>query len=372
MKTFEKIIEDAGEKLPFAAGVRVGSALFFPMLREFFATTHDGETVERFTMMNKNGLLARFISWGAGLVELQAPDREGTLADVTLGFDTPEPWLGVHPYFGVIAGRYANRIARGKFSLDGKVFTLATNNGANHLHGGNAGFDKRNWRAEILSENAVRFSLTSADGDEGYPGTLEVAVIYTLTDDNELRLDYEATTDQPTVLNLTNHTYWNLGSAPDILAHELTLHASRFTAVDAASIPTGELPAARGAMDFTKAKAIGRDIAALKDEAGGGYDHNWVLDGCEDGKMTCAAELHDPASGRVMTVFTTEPGIQFYSGNYLDGLVGSAGRIYGKHSGLCLETQHFPDSPNHPNFPMTILRPGEKFRSTTVYRFSVA
>lgn len=365
-----KIRRCGGEKLPFVADGRVGNALLFPMLREFFATTHDGQTVERFTITNKNGLFARIITWGATLTEMHAPDREGTLADVTLGFDTPEPWLGVHPYFGVIAGRYANRIAQGKFSLDGKVFTLATNNGANHLHGGNVGFDKRNWRAEIVSANAVRFSLTSADGDEGYPGTLEVAVTYTLTDDDELRLDYEATTDLPTVLNLTNHTYWNLGGAADILGHELTLHASRFTVVDTESIPTGELPAAKDAMDFTTVKAIGRDIAALKDEPGGGYDHNWVLDGCADGKMTPAAELRDPASGRVMAVFTTEPGIQFYSGNYLDGVIGRAGRIYGRHGGLCLETQHFPDSPNHPNFPTTTLRPGERFRSTTVYRFS--
>lgn len=342
------------------------------MLREFFTTTHDGQTVERFTVTNKNGLVARFITWGATLVEMRAPDRTGTLADVTLGFDTPEPWIGIHPYFGVIAGRYANRIAGGKFTLDGKGFTLATNNGANHLHGGNTGFDKRNWRAEAVGDNAVRFFLTSVDGDEGYPGTLEVAVTYTLTDDNELRLDYEATTDQPTVLNLTNHTYWNLGAAADILGHELTLHARRFAAVDAASIPTGELPPAKGAMDFTTPKTIGRDIAALKDEPGGGYDHNWVLDACTAGKLTCAAELRDPASGRVMTVFTTEPGIQFYSGNYLDGIAGRAGRIYGKHGGLCLETQHFPDSPNHTTFPTTTLRPGEKFRSSTIYRFSVA
>ena len=330
------------------------------MHREFFAKTHDGQTVERFTITNKNGLLARIITWGATLTELHAPDRDGTLAGVTLGFDSPEPWLGLHPYFGVIAGRYANRIAGGKFTLDGKIFTLTTNNGANHLHGGNAGFDKRNWHAERVGDNAVRFTLSSADGEEGYPGKLDVAVTYTLTEDNELRLDYEATTDQPTVLNLTNHTYWNLGPAPDILGHELTLHASRFTAVDAASIPTGELPAAKGAMDFTKAKAIGRDIAALKDEPGGGYDHNWVLDACTAGKLTPAAKLRDPASGRVITVQTTEPGIQFYSGNYLDGLAGRAGRIYGKHGGLCIETQHFPDSPNHPAFPSTTLRPAPK------------
>ena len=341
------------------------------MQREFFAKTPNGEIVERFTLRNGNGLMARVITWGAALVELHAPDREGRVGEVTLGFDEAERWLGVHPYFGVIAGRYANRIARGKFTLNGKTFTLATNNGENHLHGGRVGFDKRNWRADAVDVNVLRLSLTSADGDEGYPGTLEVAVTYTLTDDDELRLEYEATTDAPTVLNLTNHTYWNLGAGADILGHELTLHAGRFTAVDAASIPTCELPAANGAMDFTKAKAIGRDIAALKDAPGSGYDHNWVLDDCAAGKLALAAELHDPASGRVMTVRTTEPGIQFYSGNYLDGLAGRSGRVYGKHAGLCLETQHFPDSPNHPAFPTTTLRPGEKFRSTTVYRFSV-
>ncbi len=340
------------------------------MQREHFATTRDGQNVERFTLTNKNGLVARIITWGGTLIEFHAPDRDGKFAEITLGFDAPESWLGEHPYFGVIAGRYANRIACGKFQLDGKTYTLTTNNGRNHLHGGSVGFDKKNWLPHPVSNNALRLTLTSPDVDQGYPGKLKIAVIYTLTDDNELRLDYEATTDQPTILNPTNHTYWNLGPTPHILAHELTLHASHYTAIDSESIPTGELPPAKGAMDFTKAKPIGRDIAAVQNQPGGGYDHNWVIDRSPSEKHSLAAELHDPASGRTMTVRTTEPGIQFYSGNYLDNLPGRAGRIYPKHGGLCLETQHFPDSPNHPAFPTTILRPGQIFSSTTIYRFS--
>lgn len=343
----------------------------FTMKREVFAKTADGQTVERFTLINKNGLTARIITLGATLTEFHAPDRDGKLADITLGFDSVEPWLEPHPFFGVTAGRYANRIAGGKFTLDGKTHSLPTNDGANHLHGGKTGFDKRVWKPEPIEPNAVRFTYISPDGEEGYPGTLTVSVTYTLTDENALRFDYAATTDAPTVLNLTNHTYWNLGGSADILAHELLLPASRYTAVDAASIPTGELPKVEGPMDFTKAKVVGKDIAALSTAPGGGYDHNWVLDDWESGKMTPAAELHDPSSGRTMTVTTTEPGIQFYSGNYLKAIEGRAGKTYEKFAGLCLETQHFPDSPNHPSFPTTVLRPGEKFRSTTVYRFGV-
>jgi aldose 1-epimerase len=339
------------------------------MHREPFATTADGQPVERFTLTNAHGLTARLITWGASLTELHTPDRDGKFADVTLGFDTPEPWLLAHPFFGCVAGRFANRIAHGRFTLDGKAYTLATNDGSHHLHGGKVGFDKKNWRAEAAGKNAVRFHLTSPAGEEGYPGKLEVALTYTLTDDNELRLDYEATTDAPTVLNLTNHTFFNLGAAPDILAHELTLPAHRFTAVDAQSIPTGELTEARGAMDFTTAKPIGRDLAALKDAPGGGYDHNFLLDAWQPGQLTPAGTLRDPASGRVMTVTTTEPAIQFYSGNYLKAVEGKAGKTYEKHAGVCLETQHYPDSPNRPEFPSTTLRPGETFRSTTVYRF---
>ncbi len=340
------------------------------MKRENFTNTPDGQVVERITLTNRHGMVARIITWGANLTELHVPDRQGKLDNVTLGFDDPARWLQPHPFFGCIAGRYANRIAGGKFTLDGKTHQLATNDGANHLHGGKAGFDKRNWRAEAAGENAARFRYTSPDGEEGYPGKLEVAVTYTLTDDNALRLDYEATTDAPTVINLTNHAYFNLSGAPDVLAHDLKLNASTYTEVDGASIPTGKLPPVDPTMDFRKAKPIGRDIAALKDAPGGGFDHNWVIDGWKPGQLVEAGELSDSTSGRVMKVLTTEPGIQFYSGNYLKSVAGRGGRVYEKHAGLCLETQHFPDSPNQPSFPSTVLRPGETFQSTTIYQFS--
>ena len=341
------------------------------MKREPFAKSADGQAVERITITNKNGLTARFITWGASLTELHAPDRAGKFADVTLGFDTADPWLQPHPFFGATAGRFANRVAKGKFTIDGKEWTLATNDGANHLHGGVVGFDKRNWTLEATIENSARFTYTSPDGEEGYPGTLKVSVTYTLTDADELRLDYEATTDKPTIVNLTNHTYWNLGASPDILAHELRLPAATYVAVDAGSIPTGQLAPSAEAMDFQKAKVIGKDIAALATAPGGGYDHNWVIDGWVAGKQAFAAELYDASSGRVMRVSTTEPGIQFYTGNYINNVAGKSGRTYGKFAGLCLETQHFPDAPNQPTFAPTTLRPGETFRSTTVYQFSV-
>lgn len=333
--------------------------------------TRDGEEVQVFTLKNAHGLRARVMSWGATLIELSAPDRDGKLADVTLGFDDPQRYLEPHPFFGSIAGRYANRIAKGKFTLDGQTYTLAVNNGPNHLHGGTRGFDKRIWKAEPLGAAAIRFRYTSPDGEEGYPGKLDVAVTYTLTEQNALRLEYEATTDKPTVLNLTNHAYWNLAGSGDVLKHTLQLNASRFTAVDAGLIPTGELRAVSGtALDFTTAKPVGRDIAAAPDSASG-YDHNFVIDAPKPGELTFAAEVHDPASGRTMRVLTTEPGVQLYTANHLKNLAGRGGQTYGPHAGLCLETQHFPDSPNHPEFPTTTLRPGETFRSTTVYQFSV-
>ena len=338
--------------------------------REVFGRTADGTEIEIFTLTNSQGLRARVTTWGAGLVDMLVPDRKGTLADVTLGFEKLDGYLGSHPFFGSTAGRYANRIAKGKFTLDGKEYTLATNNGANHLHGGRKGFDKKVWKAEAGA--GVRFTYTSADGEEGYPGTLKVAVTYVLTDKNELRIDYEATTDKPTILNLTNHAYWNLAGAETILGHELTLHAEKFTPVDGGSIPTGKIePVAGGPMDFRKAKKIGRDFAQMTGTPGG-YDHNFVLDKPAPGALTLAAELHESDSGRVLKISTTEPGVQFYTGNYLDGsLTGKGGRLYKKNAGLCLETQHFPDSPNHANFPSTVLRPGETFRSTTVHEFSV-
>jgi len=342
------------------------------MTRDTWGLNAAGEKVEIFTLTNTHGLRARITNWGATLVEMSVPDRAGKVADVTLGFDAMEPYLHPHPFFGSIAGRYANRIALGKFTLDGKHYQLATNNGPNHLHGGLRGFDKYLWRAEQAGPSGVRFTHVSPDGDEGYPGKLTVTVNYTLTDADELRIDYAATTDAPTVLNLTNHAYWNLGDSADVLGHVLRLNAARYTVVDANSIPTGELRAVAGTpMDFTKAKPIGKDIAAMSGAPGGGFDHNWVIDSPGAGRFALAAELYDPSSGRVMRVSTDQPGVQFYSANYLKDVAGKGGRVYGKHGGLCLETQHFPDSPNRPAFPSTVLRPGETFRSTTVHWFGV-
>ena len=342
-----------------------------------FGDTMDGELVEIFTLANSHGVKARVMTWGATLVSMEVPDRAGKFANVTLGFDTLEGYLGAHPFFGVIAGRYANRIAKGKFTLDEKEYTLATNNGVNHLHGGLKGFDKKNWSARLTpGSNSVSFSITSTAGDEGYPGTLHAKVTYTLTEDNALRIAYEATAEAPTVLNLTNHAYWNLAGAGegDILGHELTLHAAKFTPVDDGSIPTGKIdPVAGGPMDFTKAKTIAKDFAQMTGTPGG-YDHNFVIDQAakKPGGLNPAAELYDPKSGRLMKVATSEPGVQFYTGNYLDGTVtGKGGKAYKKNFGLCLETQHFPDSPNKPQFPSTVLRPGTTYRSTTVHTFSV-
>lgn len=335
-------------------------------------TAPTGESVEVFTLTNARGLRARVLTWGATLVEMSVPDREGKLADVTLGFTDLQRYAGPHPHFGVIAGRYANRIALGRFTLDGRTFQLATNNGPNHLHGGKRGFDKRVWTAESSNAGEVRLTYTSADGEEGYPGTLRATVTYTLTDQNELRLVYEATTDAPTVLNLTNHAYWNLAGSGEILAHELRLNAARYTAVDKGLIPTGELRSVAGTpLDFTKAKPIGRDLAAAKTLGiAAGYDHNFVIDRTQPDELALAAEVHDPASGRTMIVRTTQPGVQFYTGAQGKGLVERNGAPYGPHAAFCLETQHFPDSPNHPDFPSTELRPGETFRSLTVHEFS--
>ena len=345
--------------------------------QEPFGKTKDGETVTVFTLTNSHGLKARVMTLGATLTSMETPDRAGKLADITLGFDSLEGYLGSHPFFGVIAGRYANRIAKGKFTLDGKEYTLATNNGENHLHGGIQGFDKKNWSAQVLEgANGVRFSTTSPDGEEGYPGTVKASVAYTLTEKDELRMDYEITTDKPTVVNLTNHAYWNLAGtgAGDILGHELALNAPWFTPVDDGSIPTGKIePVEGGPMNFTKAKTIGKDFAKMTGNPGG-YDHNFVILQPKVKRDTPldAAEVHDPKSGRVMKIATTEPGIQFYTGNYLDGkLTGKGGTVYQKNFGLCLETQHFPDSPNKPQFPSAVLRPGTTYRSTTVHTFSV-
>jgi aldose 1-epimerase len=342
-----------------------------PLAGAFAFTTAEGESVEVFTLTNSHGLRARVLTWGATLVEMSVPDRDGKLADVTLGFKDLERYTKPHPHFGNTVGRYANRIALGRFTLDGRTYKLATNNGANHLHGGVRGFDKRVWKAEPGSAGEVRFTYTSPDGEEGYPGTLRAAVTYTLTDQNELRLAYEATTDAPTIVNLSNHTYWNLAGRGEVLDHTLRLNASRFTVPDNGLIPTGELRSVAGTpLDFTTPKRIGRDLAAAKSEGiAPGYDHNFVIDRTKPGELTLAAEVHDPASGRTMTVRTTEPGVQLYTGMQKE-VVERNGAPYGPHAALCLETQHFPDSPNRPEFPSTELRPGGIFRSLTVYEFS--
>ncbi len=336
-----------------------------------FGKLPDGSAVDIYILTNGRGLEARVMTYGATLVSVKTPDRNGVPGDVTLGFDTLDGYLGVHPFFGSTVGRVANRIAKGTFTLDGVKYVLAKNNGENHLHGGLKGFDKYLWEAapvKTAGAVGVRFSRTSADMEEGYPGRLRVAVTYFVTEAGELRIEYEAETDKATPVNLTNHAYWNLAGEGDILAHELRLAAARYTPVGPGLIPTGEVaPVAGTPMDFTVSTAVGSRIASVE----GGYDHNFVLDS-GGGVLALAAILYDPKSGRELTILTDQPAIQFYTGNFLDGTItGKAGRVYGKHAGLCLETQHYPDSPNHPGFPSVILRPGEKFKSTTIHRFAV-
>lgn len=337
-----------------------------------FGKLPDGTPVEEYTLTNAKGAVCKIITYGGIITELHVPDKKGTLGDVVLGFDNLNQYVRENPFFGAVAGRVANRIARGEFTLDGKTYKLATNNGRNHLHGGRKGFDKAVWRAEPLSVKggvALKLTHTSPDGDEGYPGTLHVTMIYTLTDKNELRIDYEAVTDKATPINLTNHSYWNLAGDGDILDHVLMLKAKRFTPVDDELIPTGEIHPVKGTpLDFTKPKSIGRDIQQLTKPPG--YDHNFVLDSGGK-KLALAARVHEPKSGRVMEVHTTEPGVQLYTANFLNNVKGKRGQVYGRKHAFCLETQHFPDSVNQPTFPSVILRPGETYRSTTVHRFSV-
>lgn len=339
-----------------------------------FGTTAEGEAVEQYVLTNRNGLQAWLMTYGATWTHMLVPDREGRLGDVLLGFDSLEPYLAGNPYFGSTTGRVANRIAGGKFSLDGRDYELATNNGPNHLHGGVMGLDKVIWKAEALdteSGPAVKFTHTDPDGANGYPGTVAMEVVYTLTHDDEMRIDYRATTDQPTPINLTNHAYFNLGTPASgtVLDHLLTLDASRYTPVDDTLIPTGEIAPVNGTpMDFTEPTAIGLRVDEVGPEPTG-YDHNWVLEG-DTGSLRRAARIVDPQSGRALEIWTDQPGIQFYSGNFLDGTItGKDGVVYEKHQGFCLETQHFPDSVNQPQFPSTILRPGEEYRTTTVHRF---
>jgi aldose 1-epimerase len=334
-----------------------------------------GDSVFQYTLTNKNGMIIKVINYGGTVTDIITPDKDGNMGNVVLGYDSLAGFLQTgNPYFGCLVGRYANRIANAKFTLDGKEYTLAPNNNGNTLHGGIKGFDKRIWKASDIntdSVSSIKFSYDSKDGEEGYPGNLHSEVVYTLTKDNELKIEYKATTDKATPVNLTNHCYFNLSAGADstILDHELLLKADKYTPVDDKLIPTGKIDDVKGGpMDFTTAKKIGRDLAQVT----GGYDHNWVLSKSGN-TLEMIGSLYNPASGRFMEVYTTEPGIQFYSGNFLDGTLKHTrgGAKYIKHAGLCLETQHFPDSPNQPAFPNTILKPGETYTQTTVYKFYV-
>jgi aldose 1-epimerase len=380
---------------------------------EPFGKTPDGQAVDLYTLTNRNGLKAKVTNYGAILVSVEVPDQQGNLADVTLGYDNLEQYIKRGSFFGATVGRYANRIGGAKFTIDGVEYKLAANNGPNHIHGGRKGFDKVLWKLEEIKaqrhrgteaqrhkgteaqrhkgteaqsdEAFVRLSYLSKDGEEGYPGNLTCTLTYILTNDNELKISYQAETDKPTIVNLTNHSYWNLAGQGngDVLGHELMLNADRYTVFGEGLIPTGEIASVKGTpLDFTEPTTIGARIK----EVGSGYDHNYVLNSAREimdsgsspheitaspisrGKLALCARVYEPTSGRVMEVHTTEPGVQLYTANHLD-LIGKAGKAYKNHYGFCLETQHFPDSPNKPHFPSVVLKPGEKFTSLTVHKF---
>ncbi|MVN76019.1 galactose-1-epimerase [Hymenobacter sp. HMF4947] len=342
-----------------------------------FGKTSEGAEAQLFTLTNNYGLKATISNYGGTLTGLLVPDKTGKLSDIILGFDSLSGYQSpafrkANPYFGALIGRYGNRIAQGKFTIDGKSYQVGVNDGANSLHGGKVGFNQRLWTAQPGSSadgHTLTLKYLSKDGEEGYPGNLNVTVVYTLTNDNALKIDYTATTDKATPLNLTNHAYFNLalGQSKDVLAHQVTIPADRYTVVNATLIPTGELKAVKGtAFDFTTPHAIGERLAQVP----GGYDHNWVLN--QSSGQHPAATVYEPTTGRTLEVTTDQPGVQFYTGNFLDGsLTGKGGTVYGKHAGFCLETQHFPDSPNQPKFPSTILRPGVTYHTTTTYKFGV-
>jgi aldose 1-epimerase len=352
-----------------------------PSVKKEVFGSFNGQAVHIYTLTNSRGMEVKILTYGGVIQSVKVPDRRGRLENVTLGFDNLTDYIERSPYFGNITGRYANRIALGKFTLDGVVYNLPINNPPNSLHGGTVGFDKHIWATTVIQNRdgvGLRMTLTSPHLDQGYPGTMKAEVVYLLTNDNEIRMDYRATTDRKTVVNLTNHAYWNLegegtGSIDD---HVLKLNASHYTPVDPTLIPTGAIdPVAGTPMDFTRSTAIGDRIRDGFEQLviGRGYDHNWVLDrpSPSDTSMIRAARVREPGSGRVLEIFTTEPGIQFYSGNFLDGtLVGTSGRMYRQGDGFALETQHYPDSPNKPNFPSTVLRPGQVYNTTTIYQFS--
>ncbi|MFT5122071.1 MAG: aldose 1-epimerase [Candidatus Omnitrophota bacterium] len=339
----------------------------------------DGKAVYLYTLTNTKGLVARITNYGAILTQMHVPDRDGKLADIVHGFDNLQQYVDGHPYFGAMVGRVANRIGKGTFTIDGTTYTLAKNNGENHLHGGVKGFDKVIW--DVVEENgadgpSLTLTYTSPDGEEGYPGTAQIKVIYTLTNDNELKIDMHATSDKKTPINLAHHTYWNL-QGPDggsILDHELQISSERYTVFDEEGIPTGEIAGVDGTgLDFTYAHKIGKEIAkfpASEDGSNpGGYDHNWVVHGTP-GELRWAATLHEPDSGRTMRIESTQPGIQFYTGNYMDGSTEGKGTKHVKQSALCLETQHFPDSVNQPKFPSSVIGPGEEYREVMIHKFT--
>jgi aldose 1-epimerase len=342
----------------------------FKVEKSRFGISPEGDSVALFTLKNEKGLLIKITDFGGIITEIHTPDKNGKMGNIVLGFDKLEPYTSGHPYFGALIGRFGNRIAKAQFTLDGEDYQLAANNSINALHGGIKGFDKVVWDSEVISSDsmaALRLSYMSPDGEEGYPGNLKVVVTYELLPD-QLLITYEAETDRATVLNLTNHSYFNLAGEGSILDHILYVNASKYTPVDSTLIPTGELANVEGTpFDFRKPTVIGARI----EELGGnpiGYDHNYIIDGSA-GEMRIAAKAMDPLSGRSLEVITTEPGVQFYTGNFLDGTLVSRGDTYEQHEGFCLETQHFPDSPNQPDFPSTVLRPGELFVSQTIFKF---
>lgn len=364
--------------LYLGSGCATGPTTRTSITRAPYGVTRDGQPVEVFTLRNANGVEARIINYGGTVLSLKVPDRDGRFGDVVLGFDTLSDYETKSPYFGCLIGRYGNRIAGGRFTLNEVTYQLATNDGPNHLHGGIKGFDKRVWkveRAEVTPRGPqLELSYLSPDGEEGYPGNLHITATYTLTRDNALRLDYRATTDKDTIVNLTQHSYFNLAGHGDILGHIVYLNADRFTPVDATLIPTGELRPVDGTpFDFRRPTAIGARIQQDDEQLryGRGYDHNWVINK-KPGELALHARVLEPTTGRVLEVLSTEPGLQFYSGNFLDGtLKGKYGQVYEHRSGFCMEPQHFPDSPNKPQFPSVVLKPGQEYRNTIIYRFSV-